>query len=71
MNVAALLSAFAFAAAAAEGALKTNDATLAIDQAIFLTLCVATFLLLAQVLHFMYIDMGLDTKGVSWGRKNH
>ena len=33
------------------------------DQAIFLNLCLATALLLGTVLHFMYIDMGLGTKG--------
>ena len=64
MNVAALLSAFAFAAAAAEGALSpSGESTLLIDQAIFITLCLATVLLLGTVLHFLYIDMGLGTKG--------
>lgn len=65
LNVAALLSAFAFAAAAAEGALETSGSTKTIDQAIFITLCLATVLLLGTVLHFMYIDMGLGTKGGS------
>ena len=63
LNVAALLSAFAFAAAAAEGALQTSDSTKTIDQAIFICLCLVTVLLLGTVLHFMYLDMGLGTKG--------
>ena len=76
LNVAALLSAFAFAAAGAEAVLSpsavqesgngnaTSVSTASVmDQAIFLNLSLATALLLGTVLHFMYIDMGLGTKG--------
>ena len=63
LNVAALLSAFAFAATAAEGALPSVSPPATIDQAIFILLSLATLLLLGTVLHFLYIDMGLGTKG--------
>ena len=63
LNVAALLSAFAFAAAAAEGALPSVSPPTSIDQAIFINLCLTTLLLLGTVLHFLYLDMGLGTKG--------
>ena len=38
---------------------------IAIDQAIFINLSLATVLFLGTVLHFMYIDMGLGSKGGS------
>ena len=64
LNVAALLSAFAFSAAASEGA-QVSEKSLPVDQAIFINLSLATVLFLGTVLHFMYIDMGLGTKGGS------
>ena len=63
LNVAALLSAFAFAATAAEGGLPSVSPPSTIDQAIFILLSLATLLLLGTVLHFLYIDMGLGTQG--------
>ena len=64
LNVAALLSAFAFSAAASEGAQSSANSS-PIDQAIFINLSLATVLFLGTVLHFMYIDMGLGSKGGS------
>lgn len=62
LNVAALMSAFAFAAASTEATTQTT-APAPIDQGIFITLALATVLLLGTVLHFMYLDMGLGTRG--------
>lgn len=63
LNVAALLCAFAFAAAATEGALQSSEVASAVDQAIFINLTLCTVLLLGTLMHFMYIDMGLGTRG--------
>ncbi|CAD7960654.1 unnamed protein product [Amoebophrya sp. A25] len=78
-TVATLLAGFAFAATANEGGIITSAGAgtttsassagnnyLWVDKALFCLLCSATILFLAQVLHFMYVDMGL---GMRAGRK--
>jgi hypothetical protein len=61
MQVGTLLAGFAFAATASEGtASAASDSHL--DHAIFITLCAATLVLLAAVVHFMHVDMALGTR---------
>ena len=60
LNVASLLSAFAFSALAAES-LSGGDGV--VDQLIFVNLSLATVLLWGTVYHFLNIETALGTKG--------
>lgn len=58
-----LLGGFSFAAAAQEAVEKTNSKYPITDASIFIVLCGATLLFVATLMQFMYISMGITSRG--------